>query len=56
VFPKPYINSILAVVARCIMMAFQYLVGSAVFEAAAFAMAGIVGYFLVYRWCRRSEY
>jgi len=50
--PK-HINSILAVVATYIVMAFHYLIGSAVFEAVAFAMAGIVGYFVVYRWCRR---
>jgi hypothetical protein len=29
-------------------MTFHYLVQSAIFEVAAFAMAGIVGYFLVY--------
>jgi hypothetical protein len=47
------INSILAVAARCIVISFNFLVGSAVFEVVAFAMAGIVGYFFVYRWCRR---
>jgi len=48
-----HINSIFAMVVRCIVMVFNYLVRSAVFEGLSFAVAGIISYFLVYRWCRR---
>jgi hypothetical protein len=46
-------KSILGVVSSCIMMMLSYLVKSAIFETAALAMAGILGYFVVYRWFRR---
>ena len=36
-------------------MALHYLVKSAIFETAAFTIASIVGYFIVYRWFQRWE-
>jgi hypothetical protein len=50
-----YNNLILGIALGCIVMALHYLVKSAIFETAAFAIASIVGYFIVYRWFQRWE-
>jgi hypothetical protein len=46
---------ILGIALGCIVMALPYLVKSAIFETAAFAIASILGYFVVYRWFQRWE-
>jgi hypothetical protein len=35
-----------------VMMALHYVLKSAIFETATFAVAGIIGYLIVYRWFR----
>lgn len=47
-----YNNSVFILVLRCIVMAFHYVVKSAIFEITVFAVASIVGYLVVYRWFR----
>ena len=51
-----HITSIFALIASCIVIAFQYLVRSAIFETTAFLVASILGYLIVYRWFPRWEY
>ena len=48
-----YNNLILDLSSRCIVVALHYVVKSAIFETATFALASIVGYLVVYRWFRR---
>jgi hypothetical protein len=50
-----YNNSILGLALRCIAMALHFVVKSVIFETAAFAVASIVGYLVVYRWFRILE-
>jgi hypothetical protein len=38
-----------------IMMTLQYIIKSAIFESAVFALASIMGYIIVYRWFQTSE-
>ncbi|HEX5975706.1 MAG TPA: hypothetical protein VFY68_00440 [Nitrososphaeraceae archaeon] len=50
-----YNNSVFILVLRCIVMAFHYVVKSAIFEITVFAVASIVGCLVVYRWFRGGE-
>jgi hypothetical protein len=50
-----YNNSKLKRVKRLIKMVLHYLVKSAIFEGAVFAIASIVGYLVVYRWLPANE-
>jgi hypothetical protein len=50
-----YKNSNRKTITRRIKMMLHYLVKSAIFEAAAFAIASIIGYFIVYRWFPGKE-
>ena len=48
-------NLILDLAFRCIVMALHFVVKSVIFETAAFAIASIVGYLVVFRWFRIFE-